>query len=120
MRNVAAVAYANHGVGRSTDLTRLSRAVKERGVRLSRTAAALSIAGRGNTAANALSRPPLRAIGGDPFPDRDLRARFHAQVGAECGDMDVDMMARGDGGNAWGPAPLSPSRYAFQGPHTVW
>ena len=98
--NATAVAYANDGVGRSPDLTRLARAVQEWGIALKCTAVALYVAGKSNAEAGAYSRVSLRATGGDPYPDRDLRNRFRAQVEARCGRMDVDMLARGDGKNA--------------------
>ena len=114
--NATAVAYANDGVGRSPDLTRLARAVQEWGIALKCTAVALYVAGKSNAEAGAYSRVSLRATGGDPYPDRDLRNRFRTQVGARCGRMDVDMLARGDGRNSLVPTFRSPPRSPFERP----
>ena len=63
--------------------------------------------------ADALSRLSLRVTGGDPYSGRELRSCVGARVEASCGHVDVDMMARGDGGNASGPSFYSLSRSAF-------
>ena len=92
--NATAVAYANRAAGWLAALTRR----------------------RDNSVAAALSMFPLRATGGDPCPDRDLRDRFGTHVESQRGDMGVDMMARGDGANAWGPTFRSPSKSALEVP----
>ena len=78
--NPMAVAHANHGAGRSPDLSRLARGVKERELALSCAAATLHVAGRSNAVADARSRFSLDATGGDLCPDREIRSRFRAQV----------------------------------------
>ena len=109
MDNATVGAYANHGADRSPDLTSLARAIKEWEIALGCTAVALRIAGRDNAVAGAPPRSPLRASGGDPYPDREPHSRFRAQVEARCRHLDVDTMATDDSGNASGPTSRSPS-----------
>ena len=94
--DATAVAYANHGADRSPDPTRLARAIKGREIALGCTAVAPHIAGRDNAVADSLSRFSPRAIGGDPYPDRDLRTCFRAQVEARCWRLDADTLATDD------------------------
>ena len=49
------------------------------------------------SASDAVSRFSIKASGGDPYPARELRARFRAKVVDHCGPMDVDMTSGGKG-----------------------
>ena len=86
---------------RTRTMVRGGRGIVETEIALCCTEVFLHIAGRGNAAADAFSRFTLKASGGDPYPDRKLRARFRTQVAPRRGRVHVDMMARGDGANAW-------------------
>ena len=116
MDNTTAVSYANYGAGRVSNLTLLARKIKEREVSLGRTIAALHIAGKDNSVADALSRFSIRARGLDPYPERALRWKFRKEVEARCGPVDADMLASDDGHNAWGANFRSPSNSAWEGP----
>ena len=116
MGNAAAVAYANHGAGRSSQLTRLAREIKEQEIVAECTAAAPHIAGKGNASAGALPRFSIKASGGDPFPDGELRPKFRATATDHCGRMGVNVMTDDKGPNARCDRSRSPSRSAFEGP----
>lgn len=116
MDNATAVAYANHGAGRSGQLTSFAREIKESEIDFDCAAAALHIACMGNTVADTLSRFPIRAPGGDPYPDRKLRSWFRAAVAEHCGPMDVAMMSGDAGLTARYARFRSPFRSAFEGP----
>ena len=77
---------------------------------------ALHIAGRGNIIADALPRFAIKATGGDPYPDRELRPRLPATVLGHCGAMDADMMSGDKGVNAWRARFSSPAKSAFESP----
>ena len=66
MDNCAAVAYADYGAGRVSTLTALARKIKGREVAMGCTVAALRIAGRDYSVADALSRFSIsvRGLGG--------------------------------------------------------
>ena len=113
MDNAAAVAYAYHGAGLSGQLTRLAREIKESEIGFECPAVVLHITGKGNAVADALSRFSIKASGGDPYPDRELRSRLRAMVVEHCGPMDVDMRSGAKGLNAWCARPRSPARSAF-------
>ena len=116
MDNSAAAAYANYGAGRVSQLTVLARKIKEREVAMGCTLAALLIAGRDNSAADALSRFSIRVRGLGPYPERELRWRFRKEVKRLCGSADVDMLASDDGRKAWVANSRLPSNSAFEGP----
>ena len=99
--NSAAAAYANYGASRVSQLTVLAKKIKEREVAWGCAAAALHIAGRDNSAADALPRFPIRVRGLDPCPERGLRWRFREEVKHLCGPVEVDMLAGDAGRNAW-------------------
>ena len=109
-----AEAFAHHRAGLSSALSRLTRGVKEREIALSCTAAALHIAGRDaegrrdTLKATGEFRFTLMAMGGEPYPRRELRSRFRVPVEARSGHMDVDITAHNHGPNAWGPTYRSP------------
>ena len=112
----AAVAYANHGAGRSRQLTRSAREIRAREIVAQCTVAALHIAVVDNAGADALSRSPSKESGGDQFPDRELRPKFRSMVPGRCWAMDVDVMSDGGGLNAWCDRFRSPARSASEAP----
>ena len=65
------------------------------------TAAALRIAGKDNSAADALSRFSIRVRVLGPYPDRELRRRFREAAQRHCGPTGVDMLASDDRHNTW-------------------
>ena len=67
------------------------------------------------TIAGDLSCFSIKASGGDPFPDRELRPKFRAMVVERCGPMDVDMMSDDKGLIAWCGRPLVASPIGLQG-----
>ena len=69
-----------------------------------------------NTVADALSRFTVKASGGDPFSDRQLRPEFRATAGRHCGAMDVAVMSDDRCPDAWPDRFRSPARSAFEGP----
>ena len=83
------------------------RRIKELDLSSRCTPVAFHIGQRGSSAADALPRPTLTASGGDLYPGRELQSKFRGQVEARRGRMNVDMPARGNGGNA---------RFPFYGP----
>ena len=101
MDSSAAVSYANRGAGRPPQVTTLPDDVKELEVSLRRAAAALRIAGRRRTVADAPSRSTVWAHGEDQYPDRELRLKVCGEGGDHCGRMGVDMMASDVGWDAW-------------------
>ena len=93
MDNATAVAHANHGADRSRRLTILAQGKTAREIGFERTVAAPHIVGKGDTIADALSRFPIDAIGGNPFPGRELRPKFRIIGTKQCGPIDVDMLS---------------------------
>ena len=71
--NCAAVACANFGAGRVSQLTALARKIRKRDVAMGRTVVALHIAGKDNSVADAPSRFSIRVRGLDPYLERELR-----------------------------------------------
>ena len=61
MGNTTALSYANYGAGRVPQLAMLARGIKELEVSLRCAAAALRVAGRANSVADALPRFSVRA-----------------------------------------------------------
>ena len=116
MGNATGVAYVNYGDGRSPELTQVDRRIKDLELSCGSTAVALRTAAKGNPFAEASPRFTIKAIGGEPSSDCDLRGRFCACVEALCGRVDVDMMAPDAGANARGPACRPPSNSASEGP----
>ena len=86
MDDAAAVAYADHGAGRPSQLTMLAREIKEREVVAERTVVALYIAGVYAAVGGAPSRSSTKASGGDEFPERELRLKFRSMVPQYWGD----------------------------------
>ena len=76
MDNATAVARATHGAGRSSQLTRLQREADAREVAYQCTVAAPHVADKDDAIPDALSRLPIKASGGDSFPEREIRPRF--------------------------------------------
>ena len=80
-----------------------ARGIKELEVTLRCTAVAFRIAGRDSAVADALSRFFALVRGQGPSPGRELRAKFRKDAESRFGPMDVDMLANGEGTNAWCP-----------------
>ena len=116
MGNSAAVSYANYGAGRIPRLTQLARSIEYLEVSLRCAAAALHIAGKRNSVADALSRFTSRVRGLDPYPRREFRDKYRKEVIDRCGNIDVDMLACDDGSDAWVPNYRCPSNTTFEGP----
>ena len=114
MDNAAAVAYATHGAGRSSQLTRSERGIRGREIVSEYTAAAFHIAGRENAVADALSCCPTKVSGGDPFSDRELRRRFCVMAAGRFAPTDVDMISDDKGLNAWRGRSRSPAHPALE------
>ena len=85
-------------------------------IRYECTAVALRIASKENAVAEAPSRFPFKATGGDPYPDRELRTTSRAMVVDHCRGTDVDTMSGDKWINAWCGQFRSPARCAFGGP----
>ena len=100
MARTTAVSYANCGAGRVPLLAMLARGIKELESSSRCTAAALRIAGKDNSAADALPRVSVCLRGQGPRPGRGLRAKFRKDVEKRRGPMNVDMVANGKGTNA--------------------
>ena len=115
MDNCLAAAYTNYGAGRVSQLTAFARKTKGREVAAVCAAAALRIAGEGNSVADALSRFSIRVRGLGPYPEQELRRRFRKEAQRHCGPTDVDMLASNDGRNAWAANFRPPANSAFEG-----
>ena len=116
MDDGVAVAFANYGAGRVSQVTVLVGEIKGREVATDCAIAALRIAGKENSVADSLSRFSIRVSGLDPFPEWELRWRYRKEVERPCGSADVDMLASDGGHNAWVANFRPPSRSAFEGP----
>ena len=99
--NSSLVPYVNFGKGKVPRLSRLARNMEEREVALGCTEVALHIAGKDNAAADTLSRCAIWVRGLGPYPERELRQKLRKEVIGRRGNIDVDMLASGDGSNAW-------------------
>ena len=89
------------------NLARLGREIRGREIVSDCAAAALHIANKDNTIADAPSRFSIKASGGNQFPDREPRPKFCAVATRPWGTTDADMMSDDKGLNA---------RAAFEGP----
>ena len=71
-----AVAYSDYGSGNPSELTEVARIIKELDIVIPRALAALHIAGKRNTAADAQPRFKMHVSARDPYPACQLRGKF--------------------------------------------